>query len=59
MVPGALEFIVITTLKVAVPPEFDAVTVYVAVVTGFVGVPENIPVAVSSTSPAGSDGDTL
>jgi hypothetical protein len=46
------------TVAVALPPELLAVTVYVAVALIAVGVPEIVPVDVSSDKPAGNAGDT-
>lgn len=47
------------TVAVALPPVFDAVTVYVAAEVMAVGVPEMVPVDASSDRPDGSAGDTL
>ena len=55
---GAASLTVITTSKVADPPEFVAVTTYPAVVETDVGVPEITPVVVLNESPAGSAGET-
>ena len=46
------------TVAVALPPELLAVTVYVAVEVIAVGVPEIVPVEVSSDKPAGNAGET-
>jgi hypothetical protein len=50
---------VIDTPTVVEPPEFVAVTVYVAVAVTAVGVPEIIPVRTLSERPAGNAGLTL
>ena len=49
---------VITTPKVVAPPEFVAVTVYVAELVIAVGVPEITPVEVLKLKPDGKLGDT-
>ncbi len=48
---------VITTLKLVVPPEFKAVTVYAVIAVTFKGVPDIIPVCSSKDRPAGSSGE--
>ena len=50
---------VITTPKVRLPAEFEAVTVYVPVAVAVVGVPVILPVEVLMESPAGSAGAML
>ena len=56
---GAASVTSMVTVAVALPPEFDAVTVYVAEEVIAVGVPEIVPVDTSNDKPDGSDGETL
>ena len=49
---------VIVKIKVVLPPEFVAVTVYELEDIVTVGVPEITPVPVSSDNPVGSEGET-
>ena len=56
---GATSFTVTETPNETDPPELVAVTVYVAVAETTLGVPEIIPVVVSSDNPLGKVGETL
>ena len=54
---GAASLTMIVTVAVALPPELDAVTVYVVTLAVAVGVPEIAPVEVEKERPAGTAGE--
>jgi hypothetical protein len=56
---GGASFTVIEIAAVVLPPEFDAVTVYVAAGATAIGVPEITPDVALRASPEGSGGQTV